>query len=385
MKKISYCIVTHIVINNNKSEISGPAHTIAYYLEKKQQRFIFIRHSIYSEGETLVTYFDGKNKNSETFRRGKLFGEVGKRLWEGWITLKVLSGSSNIKPDIYIGVDPLNALWGVFLKQLGKIEVLVVFTVDYAHARFKNELYNKIYHVIDRLTSSNSDVLLAVSNRILGLRRKQGIKENKLIWLPNSPTMSRTKRFISKIANPYYLILVSTELSDKTYIIVLNVVKKLSKRFSSVKLTIICLPVVEKKLKVVAKKLGLFSRVAFLGTMSHDKLFETMANHGIGIAFYANNSSWEYYIDSMKTRDYLALGLPVIISGDNGTAEDIEKNNAGIRIKESEQELEKAVELLITNRKLYNTLRTNALNLARKRDSEKILHKLFHKISVNRK
>lgn len=383
MKKISYCIVTHIVINNNKSEISGPAHTISYYLERNRQPFIFIRHSIYSEGETFVTYFDGKNKHDETFIRSKLFGEAGKRLWEGWITLKLLTGYSNIKSCTYIGVDPLNALWGLILKLLGKIKVIVVFTVDYAQTRYENTLYNTIYHFLDKLTSSHSDLLLSVSNRILQLRRNQGIPESKLIWLPNSPTASRTKRYISKIVNPYNLIVVSTELSVQTFIIVLNVVKSLSKSFPGVKLSIICLPIVEEKLKVVVKKLGLQSHVAFLGTMSHDELFETIANHGIGIAFYANNSLWEYYIDSMKTRDYLALGLPVIISGDNGTAEDIEKNNAGIRIKENEYDLEQAVELLITNRKLYNTLRTNALKLARKRDSEKILQKLFH-FSKNR-
>lgn len=382
MKKINYCIVTHIVINKSNSEISGPAHTIAYFLEKRQQPFIFIRHSIYSEGATLVTYFDGKSKRDEIFKRKKLLGELGKRLWEGWITLKLLFRFSDKKSYIYIGVDPLNALWGLLLKQFGKIKILIVFTVDYAKERYENTLHNKIYHFLDRLSSSNSDLTLAVSNRILDLRRRQGIPEDKLIWLPNSPTSSRTKHLISKTANPYNLILVSTELSVETFITLLNVVKKLSESFSRVKLTIICLPVVEEKLKVTVEKLGLFSHVVFLGTMSHDKLFETIANNGIGIAFYANNNPWEYYIDSMKTRDYLALGLPVIISGDNGTAEDIEKNNAGIRIEVSKKELEQAIRVLFIDKKLYSRLRVNALVLAHKRDSEKILNKLFNRIRV---
>lgn len=381
MKKFSYCIASHAAIGKDNADNAGPAHTIAYYLEKKQQPFLFIRHSIYSEGITFVTYFDGTRKKEEVIRHKEKFGEIGVRIWEGRLTFKLISKFLDKNQFVYIGVDPLNILWGLLLKKLRKIKMLVAFSPDYTKSRYDSKIINSFYHFLDKLVIRNADLVMAVSNRILDVRRKDGISEKKLIWLPNSPSVRRTEHLVSKAPDPLRLIVVSARKSIDEFTMLLNVMEKLSKKFSNVKLTFVCLPIMEGELKSLVKKRKLQNNINVLGAMSHDELFKVIARHGVGIAFYINSYSGEYYMDSMKARDYLALGLPVIISGDNGTAEDIEKNRAGLHINVNEKELVKAIRELIVNKRLYNELRVNALNLAKIRDSEKILDKIFNRIS----
>ena len=383
MKKISYCIVSHTVISKNNIDNAGPAHTISYYLEKQQQPFLFIRHSIYLEGVTLVTYFDGISKKEEVIPYKVIFGEIGARIWEGWLTFKLISRFLDKDQPVYIGVDPLNTVWGLLLKKLRRVKMLIAFSPDYTKSRYSNAFLNMLYHFLDKLTVRNADLVLAVSNRILDIRRSDGISDNKLIWLPNSPSIARTRHLVSKVVNPFKLIVVSTRKSVDEFTMLLNAIGNLSKEFPGIKLTFVCLPIMEKELKALVKKRRLDHNITFLGAMSHDKLFRTIADYGIGIAFYINSYPGEYYIDSMKARDYLALGLPVIISGDNGTAEDIEKNKAGLHINANEKELVKAIRELIVNKQLYSEFRVNALKLAKVRDSERVLDELFNKININ--
>lgn len=382
MKKISYCIVCHTEILKNNIDNAGPAHSIVFYLENKANPYLFIRHSIYAEGITFVTYFDGANKKEEIIRYGKSFGEMGARFQEGLITFKLIYKYFKKSSLVYIGVDPLNALWGLIQKKINKVKIFIVFNPDYTKKRYGNLLLNKFYYFLDSLTSHRADMLLAVSMRILDVRKNDGIEAEKLFWLPNSPAISRTKKLVLKNGNPLNLIVVSARKSVDEFFMLLDTMELLVKDFPEIKLTFVCLPLMEKKLKVIVKKRELQRSIRFAGSMSHDNLFRVIAKHGVGLAFYVNSYSGEYYMDSMKARDYLALGLPVIISGDNGTADDIVKNNAGVHINANEAELAAAIRKIIQNKKLYSKLRANALELASKRDNEKILNEVFKKINT---
>ncbi len=382
MKKINYCVVCHTAIGKNKTDNPGPGHALIYYLEKEKQPYLFIRHSIYAEGITFMTYSDGVNKTDKIIEHKIYFGEIGARIFEGWITFRLILKYYRKSKIVYIGEDPLNAFWGLVLKKIYKAKMFITFNPDYTKTRYGNLLLNNFYHFLDRLTNRNSDLILAVSRRILDIRRSDGIPSEKLIWVPNSPAISRTKKLVSNSGDPHKLIVVSARRTISEFTMLLNSIEVLSKEIPQIKLTFVCLPLMEKKLKALVKKKKLQKNIFFLSSMSHDELFKAIASHGVGIAFYINSYSGEYYMDSMKARDYLALGLPVIISGDNGTAEDIVENNAGIHIKANEKELIAAIKKISGNKRLYSELRANALALATKRDNEQILKKIFEKISI---
>lgn len=247
--------------------------------------------------------------------------------------------------------------------------------------KYKNKPINTIYYFFDELTVKSADLVLAVSPRILAVRKKQGIPDDKLICLPNSPAISLVEKYRKKFANPENLIMVGGLLENVDYSCLLFAIDKLRKHFPKIKLTIIGKGQGEVKMKtLMIDKLNLNTNISILKPMNHQKIFHIIAKNGLGMALYTNIDPYRYFSDSMKARDYMALGLPVVISGDLWTAEEIKKEKAGIVIKPTEKELFDALRLLLNNKRLYQQYRQNALSLAQKRDSEKILDCLLRKL-----
>lgn len=372
--KNKFVIVTHAVLSN-KQDIPGPAHTIVSYLNKKDAEVLFIRHSLFGNGVTLITKKNKVNLKIDTELRRN---EVLQRLIEGFRTIKIFFSVFKNEKPVYIGVDPLNSIWGVILKKMGRIKMLITFTVDYSDKRYKNMIMNSLYHFIDRMTVKNSDYLWSVSKRILDLRMQQGVKKDKLFYIPNSPPFSQIKPLVRENPNQHKLVTISTISKAVDFAIVLDAITELKKEMK-VRLTIIGAGPGLENLREEVKKRELSKEIVFLGPKTHEEVFEILSRHGIGIALYTDEASWSFYSDSMKARDYLALGLPVVISGDIGTAHEINEKKAGVVIKRKKEELVIALRKLIEDRSYFNILRENALKLAEKNDVEKILNSVFEK------
>ncbi|OIP58217.1 MAG: hypothetical protein COX79_00090 [Candidatus Levybacteria bacterium CG_4_10_14_0_2_um_filter_36_16] len=382
MKKDKIIIVTHTAISKDM-EISGPAHTIFTYLKQKKSDVLFIRHSIYSDGKTYITLINDNNEENKQVNKNRWFGELSDRLSEGIITIaSCMKSNSSDNRIIYFGVDPLNTFWGILLKKIGKVDILITFNTDFAPRKYTNSLYNSLYFFLDNLSIRKADYIIAVSHRIIAVRKKQGISEKKLIWLPNSPAVSHVKKFVLTHKDLYKLIMVSTAPFIDEFMILINAVDALHKEFPSLQLTIIGSSKIEKQLNKEIENKKLKKHITFLCAMSHDDVFKQIAKHGIGIAFYTNEILDKYYLDSMKARDYLALGTPVIISGDNGTVEDIIKSNAGVHIEATEKALISALKMFFKHKDKYQQFSKNAFKLADLRDSEKVLNMIFKMIKV---
>src|SRR6266571_2158550 len=160
MKKNRFVIVTHVAVNKD-TEIAGPAHTIVSYLKQKKAEILFIRHSIYGDGKTFITTIKGKDGKNKSVTKNRSIGELTDRLHEGLITisscLKLFPRRGNM---IYIGADPLNTLWGVVLKKVGKVDTLITFNTDYAPRKYSNYFYNIIYSFLDIISLKTSDYIL---------------------------------------------------------------------------------------------------------------------------------------------------------------------------------------------------------------------------------
>lgn len=326
--KNKFVIVTHAVLSES-SDIAGPAHTLASYLNKKGAEYIFIRHSLFESDQTLVSY--RKNNKNREYKLNSFikFGEIINRLLEGIRTIKVtLFFSKNSKP-IYIGIDPLNGFWGLVLKKLGKIKTLITFTVDYSPQRFSNKILNSIYHFIDRVTLNEADEAWVVSKRIYDVRIKQGKNPKSLFFVPNAPSFNQVKYLIKKTADPLNVITIGTISKALDFELIIRAIGTLVKKYPSIKLTIIGAGKGVEDLTSQISKDGLEDNIFLTGRKSHKEVFQIISKHGIGIALYTDDASWSYYSDSMKARDYLALGLPVIISGNIGTTEEIKKKSGG--------------------------------------------------------
>lgn len=370
--KNKYIIVTHAVLSEDE-DIAGPAHNIVKYLDNKNADYLFIRHSLFQGNKTLVSSKKNGRKDEYKLDSYSNFGELIGRLAEGFRTLQISYNFFKTGSVTYLGIDPLNSLWGLVLKKTGRVNSLISFTVDYSPKRFENRLFNSLYHFLDRLALRYSDKAWAVSGRIYDLRIKQGKMAKDLLLVPNAPAIKDVRNLVKKNTSPFNLITIGTISMALDFTLIVEVLDELQKKFPKVKLTIIGGGKGMNNLKDFIKRKKLTGSITLPGSMSHEEVFKILSNHGIGIAIYTDNAPWSFYSDSMKARDYLALGLPVVISGNIGTAEEIEKNSAGIVVKKNLKSIAGALEKLLTDQSFYFQTRKNAINLAKRSDIERIL------------
>ncbi|GFP43525.1 hypothetical protein HKBW3C_02655, partial [Candidatus Hakubella thermalkaliphila] len=346
--------------------------------DKKKIGHLLIRHSLHG----------GRRSEVEEHRQGRVCASYQAGLFpklpfflrlfqESAITLWYLKRT---QADLFVGVDPLNVVLGVIGRKLGWVKRTIFFAVDYSPQRFNNPLLNYAYHAIGRFGALNSDQVWNISRRIMAVREKQGVPDDKNFFIPNSPDFREVKRWPFEKINKHDVVIVGNIIKTLDYETAVAGVETLAKKWSDIRLLIIGMGKYLESLQELVKKRNLAQHVLFLGHKEHKELIEILSRSAVGIALYSGEYSWNYYGDSMKAREYLAAGLPVIISDVPSTAYDIEDAKAGFIIKSNPEELADAIDRLFSDQKLYLQMRNNAIKLARDFSFSKIASKLLEKL-----
>lgn len=366
-------VASHATFGREGEPVHGSASELNTYLQYKRIQYIFLKHPIFGEYPSYVEKFDGKKITKSSYGIAKLPFPL--RILQEQILNSYFIFSSRSVP-VFIGVDPVNALTGVIWKKLGKVKKLIFYTADYAYQRFKNPILNNIYHVVDMLSRSNADQVWNVSSRIYEVRKKQGLSHSKNFFVPNTPEFRKTKRLSLSRINRYDLVWVGTLSTFIDFQTMFYGVKKLSSKFRKIRLLIIGGGEREGELKGLAEKLKLENKILFLGRKLHEEVLNILSRSGVGVALYTRDNPWTEFGDSMKVREYLASGLPVIVNDVPSTADDIKKANAGFVIKDI-REFEQAAEKIFSNDQTYKQLRGNAIRLAKKYDFTRLMDEVL--------
>lgn len=366
---MKYIIAAHVAYTIEKKDTFGPAHNVVDFLKKKNQEVVFVKHCLNGQMPSEVVAAEKIEKNDKYYNRGlamKSFGEI-------------LINIKNTKGDniVFVGVDPVNGLSGVLLKGLGRIKKFIYLTPDYIEGRFKNPLVNRLYHFIDRLCLRYSNEVWSVSSRIVKKRKTQGVPDSKNKLVPNSPDFDSIKRV--EYNGNKDLIIVSPLSKTLNLKPVLEALNKLTSRYGDLKLRIIGSGDQEEVFKKMTEEMGLAGRVVFLGRKDHHEVLDILTTSFIGFALYTpGETNWNIYGDSMKAREYVACGLPVIINDIPSTVEDVKEYNAGLVLHDIDpQKMADFIEKCMNDREYYIQIRENAIRLGRDFDKSKILSELL--------
>lgn len=367
-------VASHALFDEGEEPRHGTGSELTTLFQRKKVPYIFIRHSL----------FNGYPSEVEKFRRDK----VEKRLY-GFrrvpFPLRILQEQlisfyflfKDEPAQIFIGIDPLNALTGIIARFLGKVKKVIFYTADYARQRYKNPLLNIAYHLVDNFSSQNSDQVWCVSTRIVKERKKQGLPDAKVFFVPNSPEIRKIRKLPLAQKNKYDLVIVSNITKSIDYPKIIQAVKELSKKYQDLRLLLVGSGEYEAELRTMVKKQRLGGRILFVGRKPHQEVIEILSKSGVGIALYTKDFPWIEFGDSMKVREYLACGLPVIMNNVVSTADDVEKGSAGIVLKKKDGELYQAIERIFSTPKLYQKMHKNARKLAETFDFTKIVGNLL--------
>jgi len=364
-------LVCHTVYFDGIVPGYGTGSQIAEYLKNRHTPHMFIMHSLYKGHATRIEIFDGTN-TSVKYLGYSQFPLIIRGLQDIVITLLILFPFRS-KIHMYIGIDPLNAVIGILLKPVFLFNRVIFYTADYAEGRFVNPVLNWTYHALDFIARTYTSKNWCVSTRMITLRKKQKIPESKLVFFPNVPLHIETIH--TKVSSKYTDMVIVSALRNDTvnFDMAFQAVKYLSKRFPCIRLVIVGSGDDEIILKKMVRDMKIQTHVLFIGRKPNAEVYPILQKSTIGLALYRTNTPWTYYGDSTKTREYLSVGLPLIITDACSTADDIQKEKAGIVISEKEENLGCIIESLLKNTRVLTLYRKNALRYAKKLNIRNII------------
>jgi len=373
-----------VIVVSNITDHSGPTEGLVGFLQKNSQLLLAIYHPFF--------YCRDRKSKARFFIKGKLMKEMLspqlslpefiKYFVDFLFTLYYTIKFRN-RFDLFIGVNCLHASLGVVYRRLGLVDDVVFYGIDWVPRRFENPFFNWLYFQIDRLALKKADYVWSLSEEMVKVRERQGVPVKKNMLVPNGVNFEEIKKIPRSKIKRQTLVLLGALHESKGVDLVIKTMPKIWQDFPKVSLVVIGstpkvtgIPSYEK----IFRSLG--RRVSVLGAIPHERVLAILPELGIGLSPYSpEESSLSRYAWPARVIDYLACGLPVIITPVPAVAQKIKKKKAGVLINYNEKEFIEAIRKLLTEDKFYFQARKNATALVKHLSWDNIFKKAFEQMN----
>lgn len=368
MKSANVVIASHIYA-------TGPALELEEYLKDKVNTLGFIGHP-----------FDYTKKHRSFYRNYK----NGRKINQGQSPdLPILSPLYYLrdiiftiywtlrrqgKIDIFIGSDNFLAFLGLLLKRIGKVDKVILYTIDYVPNRFSSSVMNYLYHFFDKQCLENCEIIWNVSPRIERARKKKWGKESKRfvkqivvplgMWYDRIPKVPFSKK------NRYRVIFMGHLLEKQGLQIVIEAMPAILKKLPKAELIVIGAGPYEEKLKQLVANKKLEKHVKFLGYIKdHKNVEKELAKSMLAVATYKpSKDSFTYFADPGKIKNYLGAGLPIVLTDVPQIGKVIEKKKSGYLTKYNKFSVANKILLILANENKLREFSKNTRSMAREFD-----------------
>jgi glycosyltransferase involved in cell wall biosynthesis len=334
---------------------------------KADFRFVELPFSFAAMGAARMhTYRAGKLKETVAGHAAKGPDPV---LWLRDFCMVVAQGLRLPQPAaLFVGIDNLNALAGVVLKRLGKVQRVAYYVIDYTPRRFGNPLLNAVYHWVDRRAALGADVVWNLSERMREVRRKQGVAEERNQVVPVGVELHKVRHAPRSKVRTRTLLYMGALMKDKGIQLLIEAMPLIRKKVPSAKLVIMGAGPYEEELKRQIAASPAAGAIEFTGAVEHKKLLASMSYYGVAVAPYVGEeNSYTYWCDPTKPKEYLACGLPLIMTRVPWLWEKVadKRKPMGIAVDYILELLAAAATRLLADQAFYWKCRKNALEFSR--------------------
>lgn len=358
----------------------GPGHDLKSFLLKQNiNKLLLISHP-------LLYFKEGFKKSSrfELYINGKLIKEDVSFHWDlpeqllyvkDFIYTFIWTFKYSKNPDLFFGVDNLNALTGLCIRLLFKKTRIIYYVIDYVPVRFKNKIINNIYHFIEKIAAQYSNTTWNLSPRMIeGREDKWKRKFPHQIIVPYGVYFERIKRISFDRINKHEIVFMGALLEKQGVQLVINALPLIIKQIPDVKFTIIGKGPYENNLKKLVTKFRLGKHVSFLGHIeSHEEMENRIARAAIAVALYdPENADFSYYADPGKIKNYLGAGVPIIMTDVPYIARQIERKRCGFIVEYKVTSIADEVTKILSDKELLSEYRRNAISFGSQLDWKKI-------------
>lgn len=273
--------------------------------------------------------------------------------------------------DLFIGLESVYTVAGIFLRWLGFVKKVVYYVSDYSPNRYENRYLNNFYLSLDRFCSTRADVVWDVSAAIMKARMKAGCKKSSSVRYLVVPNALYPSQITMKPLNqtvPYSLVFAGTLGPENGPAIAIRALPLVRKQFPKTVLHIFGgNDQFEQSLRDLVSELNLLRHVVFHGFISDQHTLSTLiSNYRLALAPYAAiPGSPRWYADATKIRLYMGAGLPVITTRVPPLGTQIVAAHAGIVTDDTPKTVAREIIRLFNNPSAYSRLRNNTIMFAK--------------------
>ena len=363
MRFANALLISHI------TDLAGPSEALENYLRTRSDRLGVIYHPFHycADRRSIARKYETGKMVSEKRRCGWALPNLLTYVKDALFSLVFFFGFGG-RFDTCVACDPLNAVVAILLKKCGLIGRVIFYTIDWMPGRFANPVLNAVYHALDRFCVRNCDAAWNISPRIVEVRREQGLPDERNVLVPVGVDLEKISLPDKTGKTPRDLVLLGALSPSKGVDLVIEAWPRLTARFPDLRLHIIGKTpnnaiedgVVYAPYEPRLSALG--TGVVLHGVMNHDAVLETLPALDISLALYRpTDNNLSRWADPSRVKDYLACGLPVIITDVPEIAKDVAANEAGLVAGYTAGEVEAAVAAMVDDPDRWRAMREAAV------------------------
>jgi glycosyltransferase involved in cell wall biosynthesis len=312
--------------------------------------------------EVYGDYSSPKEKviNKPFFRCGSfsLFVDV---IWLCFWFLK-----NKLRSSVWVGGDALAAFIGSLFQRLHLTKVVVLFATDIVPKRFDNKMLNFFYRVIYVLATKSSDWVWCLSPS--AKKALLGFANRDIVVIAGGPDTDEIRPWISPNYDRSKILYLGYLDASKGIGLLLEAFKIVIDSGMDAQLEIIGSGPLEDWVKKKIKEDGIESRVKFHGFVKdYRQLVKLASSCCIGMALYdPEPQNYTYFADPSKVKEYLAFGLPVILTRVPEIWEEIEKCGAGMIALWDANAVARTIIAFLSDPDKIERMRSSAVSLSSK-------------------
>lgn len=337
------------LLSAHSTDEFGPVQALRIYLATISAKVFVVEHSLARTNMKLIR----------------------KSIRDVWYTIGFfLKNRSAIKS--WYAINPLNGLAATVMKLCGFRFHYIYYTTDYSARRFVDPILNGLFHGIDLVNALLADHVWAPTTEIVQLRRRQGVKEQKIKLVRSGVPDHVLQAEVREASSSQKRILIDGFLTKgpalARCIKQLAHLRKKTKDFSAY---IIPGETSTKALEKILERRKVQSYVSILPRKPHALALEDYGGFDIGICILATNKKDPaLYKDPVEMKFFWAAGIPTVVNRPYAIAQEVENNQIGIAIQH-EDELPTALLELLVDPITYKKFSSNARRYARSFSWEK--------------
>jgi glycosyltransferase involved in cell wall biosynthesis len=368
----------------------GPPHELRDFLLKHEiKRLLFIGHQNRSLVDNplkysyLEIYEDGTLAHKHSIAERRLpesiayVRDFALTFWWSW-------RFSKGKIQYFIGLGNLNALNGIILRFLGKVNAAIYYVIDYIPQRFPNTIMNTVYHYIDYICAKHSTSTWNYAQRMINERNKKWKTHfTRQIVVPNGVRLHDDVIASSKSFHHTQLVYIGALSKQQGILKVIDAVGELIRSVPTVSLRIIGMGFLQKTIEKRIHDLHLEEHIIVSGYVADPhQADQLISKAALGVAMYDPDAGFVQYTEPGKVKRYLACSVPVIMTNVSPLAAEIVQSRCGFCCRYDIGEFFRIVSSFLKNTKKQTQYRKRSIQFARKYEWDTIYADAFHLIHV---